>query len=81
MLPELLVDHPGLARPTPMTESWQRKSLFEAIARAVRSAPAPVLLVLDDAQWTDGETLEWLHYFLREESSSADPHRGRRPIR
>ena len=70
VLPELLVDHPGLARPTPMTESWQRKSLFEAIARAVRSAPAPVLLVLDDAQWTDGETLEWLHYFLREESSS-----------
>jgi DNA-binding SARP family transcriptional activator len=70
VLPELLVDHPDLPRPAPMTESWQRKSLFEAIARAVRSAPAPLLLVIDDAQWTDGETLEWLHYFLREESSS-----------
>ncbi len=89
VLPELLVDHPDLRRPAPMTESWQRKSLFEAIARAIRSAPAPVLLVLDDAQWTDGETLEWLHYFLREESSSriliaagvrSDEERASRPL-
>ena len=70
VIPELLIEHPDLPKPAPMTESWQRKSLFEAIARAVRSASTPLLLVLDDAQWADGETLEWIHYFLREESSS-----------
>jgi DNA-binding SARP family transcriptional activator len=89
VLPELLVDHPDLPRPAPMTESWQRKSLFEAIARAVRSAAPPLLLVLDDAQWADGETLEWVHYFLREESPSrilvaagirSDDERSSRPL-
>ena len=72
-----------------MTESWQRKSLFEAIARAIRSASTPLLLVLDDAQWADGETLEWVHYFLREKSSSriliaagvrSDDERASRPL-
>ena len=77
MIPELLIEHPDLPKPAPMTESWQRKSLFEAIARAVRSASKPLLLVLDDAQWADGETLEWIHYLLREQIVVADPHRGR----
>ena len=89
VLPELLIEHGNLSKPAPMTESWQRKSLFEAIARAVRSASAPLLLVLDDAQWADGETLEWVHYFLREESTSriliaagirSDDERSSRPL-
>jgi predicted ATPase len=31
----------------------------------VTSARPPLLLVLDDIQWCDAETLEWLHYLLR----------------
>ena len=89
VIPELLIDHRHLPKPAPMTESWQRKSLFEAIARAVRSASAPLLLVLDDAQWADGETLEWIHYLLREQTSSgsssrpairSDDERASRPL-
>jgi DNA-binding SARP family transcriptional activator/predicted ATPase len=65
VLPEILHDHPGLAPPQPFTESWQRHHFFEALARAVWNAPQPLLLFLDDLQWCDVETLEWLQYVLR----------------
>jgi len=64
LLPELLVEHPALPRPGPLTESWQHKHLFEALARAVLSDNHPLLL-LDDVQWCDRETIEWLYYLLR----------------
>lgn len=65
ILPELLVEQPHLPRPEPLQESWQRKRLFEALARAMLLDPHPLLLVLDDLQWCDQETLAWLHYLLR----------------
>lgn len=65
LLPELLADHPGLPGPAPMRESWQRQRLFQALARAVGTARAQPLLVLDDANWADSDTLEWLHFILR----------------
>jgi DNA-binding SARP family transcriptional activator/tetratricopeptide (TPR) repeat protein len=68
LVPELLADHPGLAAPAPMLESWQRQRLFEALARALGSARDQLLLVLDDANWADADTLEWLHYLLRTEA-------------
>jgi len=64
-MPELLVERPELAPPGPLTEAWQRQRLFEALARAILGARQPLLLLLDDLQWCDRETLEWLHYLLR----------------
>ncbi|HMN30167.1 MAG TPA: AAA family ATPase, partial [Caldilineaceae bacterium] len=49
----------------PQSEGWQRHRLFEAMARAVLARKQPLLLVLDDLQWCDQETLEWLHFLLR----------------
>ena len=66
LLPELVADTPDLPTPEPMTESWQRPRLFEAITRAIRTS-TPALLVLDDANWSDDDTLEWVHYLLRAE--------------
>jgi predicted ATPase/DNA-binding SARP family transcriptional activator len=65
ILPELLVEQPRLPRPEPLSESWQRRRLFEALGRAVLTDNRPLLLVLDDLQWCDHETLEWLRYLLR----------------
>ncbi len=65
LLPDILATRPGLARPAPMTEGWQRQNFFEALARAVLAARQPLLLLLDDLQWCDSETLEWLYYLLR----------------
>lgn len=65
LLPELLTQHPDLPRPHPLTESWQRHRLFDALCRAVAQATPPLLLVLDDLQWCDLETLAWLGHLLR----------------
>ena len=65
ILPELVSEYPELPPYEPITEYGQRQRFFEAIARAVFAAPQPLLLLIDDLQWCDQETLEWLHFLLR----------------
>jgi len=48
----------------PMADAWQRHRFFEGLARAVLSTGRPVLLVLDDLQWCDEDTLAWLQLLL-----------------
>jgi DNA-binding SARP family transcriptional activator len=43
----------------------RRRLLFEAVAEAIDSIGRPVLLVVDDAQWCDDESLELVHFLLR----------------
>jgi predicted ATPase len=76
LLPELLVQRPTLPRPTPLTAQWQRQRLFEALARAFTSDGQPKLLLIDDLQWCDGETLAWLRYLRRfTHNHNGHPHR------
>ena len=65
LLPELLFEQPDLPRPTPISEYGQRQLFFEALARCIHSSQHPLLLWIDDLQWSDQETLEWLHFLLR----------------
>ncbi len=77
LLPELLAERPDLPPPGPMTEAWQRQRFFQALNRAVLgqtaagdastsdSATQPLLLLLDDVQWCDRETLDWLSFLLQ----------------
>lgn len=65
LLPELLVQRPELPAPGPLTEAWQRIRLFEALSKGVLAGSQPLLLLLDDVQWADRDTLEWLRYFMR----------------
>lgn len=65
LLPELLAERPDLSSPVALTESWQRQRLFSALARAVLASRQPLLLFIDDIQWADPGTVEWLHYLLR----------------
>ena len=67
--PELLAARPEVPAPDRQLESWQRLRFFEALAQAFRST-APLVLVVDDLQWADGDTIEWLHYFLRSASDT-----------
>ena len=48
-----------------MLEGWQQNRFYEALARVIAAAPSPRLLILDDLQWCDSETLRWLRFLLR----------------
>ena len=64
LLPEIGVERPDLPPPEPLTEMWQRLRLFEALTHAVLAGHSALLLILDDLQWCDRDTLDWLHYLL-----------------
>jgi DNA-binding SARP family transcriptional activator len=67
--PEVVAARPEIPRPGGELENWQRLRFFEALAQAFRSA-APLVLVLDDLQWADADTIEWLQYFMRSASTT-----------
>jgi DNA-binding SARP family transcriptional activator len=62
--PEVIAARPEVPAPDRQLETWQRLRFFEALAQVFRSA-APLVLILDDLQWADADTIEWLQYFLR----------------
>jgi DNA-binding SARP family transcriptional activator len=64
LLPEILAEHPHLPPPEPLIKPWQRLRLFEALAHALLANHSALLLFLDDWQWCDADTLDWLHFLL-----------------
>lgn len=46
-------------------EKWHRQHLFEAAARILLGTNSPRLLLIDDLQWCEQETLDFLHFLLR----------------
>jgi AAA ATPase domain len=62
LLPELAAHAPP---PEPLPAAELRRRLFAAIARAVLAAGAPLLLIADDVQWADAQSLRLIHYLLR----------------
>lgn len=65
ILPEVLTEHPGLTPAQPLTESWQRLHLFEALNATFRKVTKTLLLQIDDLQWCDDDSFEWLHSLFR----------------
>ena len=64
LLPELLVEHGDLPSPGPLGPN-ERTRLFEALARAIAPAGVSLALVVDDLQWCDADTLQFLHFLVR----------------
>jgi tetratricopeptide (TPR) repeat protein len=64
LLPELDGTSYGQPHAEHEREPWRRQRLFEALARALH-ASLPLLLVVDDLQWCDQDSLEWLHFLMR----------------
>ena len=69
VLPELLVENPDLSPAPMLTESWQRRHLYEALKAAFSKVGKPLLLLIDDLQWCDQDSFEWLHWMFRSASS------------
>jgi len=65
IVPEVLAEDLELPGPGPVSEPWQRRRFFEALARVVLATDQPMLLLIDALEWCDRGTVEWLHYLLR----------------
>ena len=50
--------------PRAMADAWQRHRFFEGLARALIAVGRPMLLVLDNMQWCDQETLAFITFCL-----------------
>src|SRR5262249_54977065 len=60
---------PDVPAPSPQLETWQRSRFFDALSHVFHAA-SPLLLVVDDLQWCDADSLDWLHYFLRSDAGT-----------
>jgi len=67
---ELSSHVPGLPRPQTLPEDEQRHRLFDAAAEVLLSLGMPLVLVADDIQWCDQETLRFLHFLMRRGSNA-----------
>jgi DNA-binding SARP family transcriptional activator/predicted ATPase len=70
LLPDIVARRPDVPRPSARIEAWQRQAFFQALASAFLAADHPLLLVLDDLQWCDADTLEWIHFLLRSDRNA-----------
>ena len=60
--PESELLRPG--QPRPLAESWQRLHFYESLSAAFGKIRKPALLYLDDMQWCDPDSFEWLNALL-----------------
>lgn len=64
----LLVPEEGAAAdvtgPSGARDLWQRHRFFEGLTRALLAGASPVLLVLDNLQWSDPDTLSFVRFLF-----------------
>lgn len=74
LLPELRERYPDLPLPT-IDETFAPARLLEALARLGQACAAqkPLLIFVDDIQWTDEATLDTLHYLFKHWTERATP--------
>lgn len=66
VLPEIVASRPDGSRAR-TGEAWERRHFHEALHAAFRAAPRPCLLVIDDLQWCDADTIDYLQILLQSE--------------
>lgn len=65
LAPEIREQFPELpGQPSPLAESWQRLHFYESLSAAFGKSRKPLLLYLDDMQWCDPDSFEWLNALL-----------------
>src|SRR5262245_52321277 len=64
LLPELR-DASQSSAPHQSGDPAQRHRLFDAVSRSILAGDRPRLLIIDDLQWCDAETIEWIGFVVR----------------
>ena len=57
--------------PRGVVDASQRHRFFQGLARALRATSRPLLLVLENVQWCDEETLDFLSFLVGTESQAS----------
>jgi predicted ATPase len=75
LLPEISEQFPESGRladgqPRPLADSWQRLHFYESLSAAFGRIRKPALLYLDDMQWCDPDSFEWLNAVLTSSAAS-----------
>jgi DNA-binding SARP family transcriptional activator len=63
LVPEIKSLVPETPPPIPLKENWQRQRFFEAVKRGILQKKH-LILILDDLQWCDADSLDWIAYLL-----------------
>jgi DNA-binding SARP family transcriptional activator len=70
LLPEIMTQHPNLPLPGPLEETSQRHRFFEAISRVILT-DQPLIFLVDDIQWCDPDTFDWLVYLYHSDPKAS----------
>jgi predicted ATPase/DNA-binding SARP family transcriptional activator len=57
--------------PSDLPENWHRLVFYESVNAAIAKSRKPLLLYLDDMQWCDLDSFEWLNAFLTSPAAEA----------
>ena len=69
LLPELR-PRGAQSEPEADSDSNGRRALFDALVRVLAGSETPLLLVLDDLQWCDEDTIELVGYLVSRASAA-----------
>ncbi|GAA2901548.1 AAA family ATPase [Pseudonocardia halophobica] len=70
LLPELRAERPDLPDLLPSAEVSGRRHLLDAVVRGLLAVRRPLLLVVDDLQWCDADTLDLCGYLVQSAPSA-----------
>ncbi|MFC5948011.1 ATP-binding protein [Pseudonocardia lutea] len=70
LLPELRAERPDLPEVLPSAEVGGRRHLLDAVVRGLTAVRRPLLLVVDDLQWCDADTLDLCGYLVQSAPSA-----------
>jgi DNA-binding SARP family transcriptional activator len=59
-----VIPGPSQAGSAATADAWRRYRFFEGLARALLAVGRPLMLIVDNMQWCDPETLAFLTFFL-----------------
>jgi len=65
VLPDIMEEYPDTPAPAPLADRRERLFFYESLNAAFGRAGKPLLLAIDDLQWCDADSFEWLHSLLR----------------
>lgn len=68
IVPELAAGRRELAPQEVAGESWEQGRFFEALANPFVAFGRPLVLCIDDLQWADRATIDWLAYYISSQS-------------